>query len=123
MKQDIVSIVKSRKMLELDLPDWLQNLTADDITEYNFNVITLDNNGETPQHSTPKQTMAAYLFNDLRWGCKELASPPSVEEKFGDVTRKSNKLQVTFLFSKQTLDNLNIKDIIYGNYDNKEIPQ
>lgn len=123
MKQDIVGIVKSRKMLKLDLPGWLQYLTADDITEYNFYVITLDNNGKTPQHSTPKQTMAAYLFNDLRWGCKELAAPISVEEKFGDVTKKSNKLQVTFLFSKQTLSNLNINDVIYGNYDNKEIPQ
>ena len=123
MKQDIVGIVKSRKMLELDLPDWLQYLTADDITKYNFYVITLDNNGETERHSTPKQTMAGYLFNSFRWGCKKLATPPSVEKIFGDVTKKSNKLQVTFLFSKQTLDNLNINDIIYGNYDDKEIPQ
>ena len=123
MKHDIVGIVKSRKMLQLDLPDWLQNLKADDITKYNFYVITLDNNSETKQHSTPKQTMAGYLFNGFRWSCKELAAPPSVEKLFGDVTRKTNKLQVAFLFSKQNLDNLNINDIIYGDYDDKEIPQ
>jgi hypothetical protein len=123
MRQDIIGIIKSYQMLGLDLPDELQYLTADDIVKYNFYVVTLDNNGETPQHSTPKQTMAAYLFNDLRWGCKELAAPPSVEEQFGDVTKKNNKFQVTFLFSEQTLDNLNIEDVIDGNYYDKKIPR
>ncbi|MDR0320626.1 MAG: hypothetical protein LBI28_03915 [Treponema sp.] len=130
-KKEIIDIIKNQKMLGVNVPVELQNLEnkwknpkAKDIN-YNFYVITLDNNGETPQHSTPKQTMAAYLFKRKRWGCKELSPGPKVEEKFGDVTKKSNKkqLQVTFLFSKQTLKKLNINDVIYGNYDDKEIPQ
>jgi hypothetical protein len=128
-KKEIIDIIKSQKILGVNVPAELQNLEnewgnlkAEDI-KYNFYVITLDNNGETPQHSTPKQSMAAYLFKNKRWGCKELSSGSKVEEEFGDVTKKSNKLQVTFLFSKQTLDNLKIDDVIDGNYDDREIPQ
>jgi hypothetical protein len=127
--KEIIDIIKSLKMLGINVSDKLQNLEAKwesskagDI-KYNFYVITLDNNGKTILHSTPKQTMAAYLFKSKRWGCKELSPGPKVEEQFGDVTKKSNKLQVTFLFSKQILDNLNIDDIIDGDYEDKEIPQ
>jgi hypothetical protein len=127
--KEIIDIIKSLKMLGINVPDKLQNLEnewdilkAEDI-KYNFYVITLDNNGKTPQHGTPKQTMAAYLFKSKRWGCKELSPGPKVEEQFGDVTKKGNKLQVIFLFSKQTIDNLKINDVIDGNYDDEEIPQ
>jgi hypothetical protein len=122
-KKEIIGIIESQKMLGVNVPKELQNITADDITEYTFYVITLDNNGETPKHDTPKQTMAAYLFKDKRWGCNELSSNKKVEETFGDVTKKSNKLNVSFLFSKQTLDNLNIDDIINGNYDERILPE
>jgi hypothetical protein len=127
--KEIIDIVESQKMLGVHVPTELQNLEnewenskAENI-KYNFFIITLDNNGETPQSSTPKQTMAAYLFKSKRWGCKELSPGPKVEEKFGDVTNKDNGLQVTFLFSKKTLDNLKIDDVIDGNYDDKVIPQ
>jgi hypothetical protein len=128
-KKEIIDILKSLKMLDVNVPAELQNLEnewsslkVEDI-KYRFYVITLDNNGKTPWHSTPKQTMAAYLFKSKRWGCKELGKGPKVEDNFGNVTKKSNKLQVTFLFSKQTLDNLKINDVIDGNYDDKEIPR
>jgi hypothetical protein len=128
-KNEIIDIIKSQKMLGVNVPVKLQNLEKEwensktgDI-KYNFYVITLDNNGKTQQHNTPKQTMAAYLFKSKRWDCKKLSLKPKVEDEFGDVTRKSNKLQVTFLFSKQTLDNLNIDDVIDGSYDDTEIPQ
>jgi hypothetical protein len=128
-KKEIIDIIKSQEMLGVHMPVELRNLEkewenpkAGEI-KYDFYVITLDNNSETPKHDTPKQTMAAYLFKSKRWGCKKLARGPKVEEIFGDVTKKGNKLQVTFLFSKQTLDNLKIDDVIDGNYDDTEIPQ
>lgn len=123
-KKEIVEIIKSQEMIGVNIPDKLKNLETKYITGYEFYVIILDNNSETERHSTPKQTMAAYLFKEKRWGCKKLPKKAiCVEEKFGDVTNKSNKLQVSFLFSKQTLANLNINDIIDGAYDDKEIRQ
>jgi hypothetical protein len=121
--KEIVNIIESQIALGINVPEELQNVTANDITKYEFYVITLDNNGETSQHSTPKQTMAAYLFKDKRWGCKELSPGQKVEETFGDVTNKNNELNVSFLFSKKTLDNLNINDIIDGNYDERILPE
>jgi len=128
-KKEIIGIIESQKMLGIYVPAELRKLEKEweciktEEIKYGFYVITLDNNGKTPQHSTPKQTMAAYLFESKRWGCKELSPGIKVEEKFGDVTSKRNKLQVTFLFSRQTLDNLNINDIIDGSYDDMENPQ
>jgi hypothetical protein len=127
--KEIIDIIESQKMLDIKVPDELQNLENEwkslktDDKKYSFYVITLDNNGKTPRHNTPKQTMAAYLFESKRWGRTRLSSGPKIEEEFGDVTKKSNKLQVTFLFSQKTLDNLDIDDVIDGNYDDREIPQ
>jgi hypothetical protein len=121
-KKEIADIIESYKMLGVNVPKKLQNVTPNDITGPEFYVITLDNNGKTLKHDIPKQTMAAYLFKDKRWGCKELSPGPKVEEKFGDVTKKTNKLNVAFLFSQQKLGNLNINDIIDGNYDERILP-
>jgi hypothetical protein len=125
--KEIIDIINSQNNLGVSIPDELLDLgykwENEENIIYNFYVITLDNNGETPKHSTPKQTMAAYLFKNKRWNCNELSNGPKIEEKYGDVTKKNNKLQVTFLFSNQTLDNLDINDIIDGNYDDKEIPR
>ena len=58
----------------------------------------------------------------LRWGCKRLTSKDSVEEMFGDITKKDNKFFATFLFSKATLENIAITDIIDGDYDERIEP-
>nr|WP_320120392.1 hypothetical protein [uncultured Marinifilum sp.] len=66
--------------------------------------------------------MAGYLFENKKWKCKKLSSKPFIEANFGDITKKNNKFQATFLFSKATLDNMEIKDIIDGDYDERIIP-
>jgi hypothetical protein len=68
--------------------------------------------------------MAGYIFNEKNsWGCKRLSTKESVESKYGDVTRKNNKFYATFLFSKQTLGNIKINDIIdIEQYDDKVLP-
>lgn len=110
-KQEVYEIIESQKMLEIAVPDELKNLQIKDIDGYKFYVITLNNNSEIENGSTPKQTMSGYLFNDKRWNCRRL-STQTVQNYFGDVTVKSNSLHVNFLFSTQTHSNLTINDII-----------
>ena len=119
-RQEIIDIIQSQKELGIpvpfDLPDKEILLTPE------FYFITLDNNKEkgNDKASTPKQSLSGYLFNDGRWDCKDLSSK-RVEPIFGDVTKKDNKIHVTFLFSTATLENGEIEkitDIIeYDNYD------
>jgi hypothetical protein len=84
--------------------------------------VILKGNNAKENASTPKQTMAGYLFNDKRWGCKKITTKDSVEKIFGDITRKDNSFFATFLFSKATLDNIGITDIIDGDYDERILP-
>jgi hypothetical protein len=122
-KKEIADIIESYKRLGVNIPKELQNVTPDNIiAEPEFYVIILDNNSKTLQGSTPKQSMSGYLFNDKRWGCKRLSTKPRVQTTFGDVSNTTNKPKVTFLFSTQTLGNLNIDDIIDGNYDERILP-
>jgi hypothetical protein len=116
-KQEVYDIIESKRMLEIDIPDELKNLQIKDIEGYKFYVITLNNNSEKENGSTPKQTMSGYLFNDKRWNCRRL-STKTVQANFGDVTDKSNSLHVNFLFSTQTLTSLTINDIVeHGDYE------
>ena len=122
LKQEIIEILKSQKNLDINIPFALPNL--DDISlKPDFYFITLDNNAKTNTESTPKQTMAGYLFKNLRWGCKVLSKKDSVETDFGDITKKSNKFHATFLFSRETLDNIKINDIIDGDYEERILPE
>jgi hypothetical protein len=119
LKQEIIEIVKSQKELGISVPfEFSEEL---DILTPEFYFITLDNNANE-NASTPKQTMAGYLFNDKRWGCRKLTTKDSVEKIFGDITRKDNRFFATFLFSKATLDNIGITDIIDGDYDERILP-
>jgi hypothetical protein len=110
-KQEVKEIIECQKMLEVNIPKELENLKIEDIEGYKFYVITLDNNAESENGSTPKQTMAGYLFNDYRWNCKKISNK-TVQTSFGDVTDIDNSIHVNFLFSTQTLDNLSINDIL-----------
>ncbi|MDP3451640.1 MAG: hypothetical protein Q8R90_01685, partial [Bacteroidales bacterium] len=110
-KQEVKDIIESQKMLGIIIPKELINLEIEDIGSYEFYIITLNNNAEKENGSTPKQTMAGYLFNDKRWNCKK-TSVKTVETSFGDVLNKSNAIHVNFLFSKQSLKNLTINDIL-----------
>jgi len=120
LKQEIIEILNSQKNLGINIPFELPNL--EDILQPDFYFITLDNNAKTKNASTPKQTMAGYLFKDHRWGCKRLSTKHCVENDFGDITKTNNKFHATFLFSIATLDNVKINDIIDGDYDERILP-
>lgn len=120
LKQEIIEIVKSQKELGIAVP--FETPEESDILKPEFFFITLNNNAEKEKASTPMQTMAGYLFNDKRWGCKKLTTKNSVEKMFGDITKKDNKFFATFLFSKATLENIGITDIIDGTYNERILP-
>ena len=119
LKSEIIEILQSLKYLK-SLPFKVPN--ENELVHPEFYFITLDNNAKTKKASTPKQTMAGYLFKDYRWGCKRLSTKYCVENDFGDITKKSNKFHATFLFSKETLNHIKINDIIDGNYDERILP-
>ena len=121
LKHEILEIVKSR--IDLGVSCFTEGPKTNELLAPEFYFITLDNNAESIRGTTPKQSMAGYLFNKKgRWGSKRL-STKRVEPDFGDVTKKSNKFHATFLFSNSTNVNLSIKDIIDGEYDEKIYPQ
>ena len=120
LKNEIIEIIKSQIELGISVP--IELPTEKDVLSPEFYFITLDNNAKE-NSSTPKQTMAGYLFNDKRWGCKKLTTKDSVESKYGDITRKDTEFYATFMFSKATIDNLAITDIIDGSYDEKIVPK
>ncbi len=123
IKSEIIEIIKSLKYLDPDTPinEPLQEELFEPEPEYFF--ITIDNNSKEATGITPKQTMAGYLFSKKRWECKKLSKQDSVETEFGDITKKNSKICATFLFSKATLDTLEINDIIDGKYDERIIPE
>lgn len=121
LKNEIIEIIKSQIELGIAVPFELPS--EKDVLSPDFYFITLDNNAGKENGSTPKQTMAGYLFEEPRWGCKRLSSKDSVECKFGDITKKENKFHATFLFSKATLKNIEITDIIDGSYDERIVPK
>jgi len=121
LKKEMINIIKSQKELGITVPFELPKEVNVLTPEFYF--ITLDNNAKKENASTPKQTMAGYLFKDRRWGCKKLSTKYCVETKFGDITKKENKFHATFLFSKATLKNLKITDLIDGAYDEKIVPE
>ena len=131
LRQEIIEIVKSLKELGIAVP--FETPEKSDILKPEFFFITLNNNAEKQNASTPMQTMAGYLFskkylqkNPLKeklWKCKRFSSKDIVESKFGDITKKDNIFSATFLFSKATLENIGITDIIDGTYDDRILPE
>ena len=121
LQYEITKIVRSLK--DIDIPVPFETPEVEDLLKPEFFFITLNNNAKE-NASTPKQTMAGYLFNKPRWGCKKLTTKESVEKRICDITRKENKFYATFLFSKQILGNIMINDIIdFEQYDDIELPK
>jgi len=112
LQREIIDIFTSLKNLGIKVPFELDS--KDNLLEPEFFFITLDNNKNSDNGSTPKQTMSGYLFEDGRWECKKI-STKTVESEFGDITDKSNNFNATFLFSTENfVDNneITIADII-----------
>lgn len=100
------------------MPKNLRNLRKDAFAALPvFYVLTVDNNPVSVGATTPKQTMAAYLFtpgspNYLAWGCKRPAIE-NVQDKYGiDVLDATSGLPVTFIFSRKDVSKLMVKDIL-----------
>ena len=122
-KHEAIDEINTLIQLGVSVPIELHSLKETDLAKCpEFYVVTLNNNPKSKNASTPKQTMAGYLFSTRRWDCKKL-SQRTVEAKFGDVTNKKNDITVTFLFSKETLDNLSIDDIIDSDKYERENPK
>ena len=123
LKGEIIDIIKSQKLLGIDVPFELSS-AEDLLSPPEFYFITMNNNPDPENENacTPKQTMAGYLFKDKRWDCKRLSKEKCVEKDFGDITKKENGFHATFLFSKATHKNIEITDIIDGKYDEIIIP-
>lgn len=114
LKQEMIDIVESLRYLEIAIP-FETPVEKEEILSPEFYFITLDNNAATENASTPRQTMSGYLFDDRRWDCKRLSSK-RVQPSFGDITKKDNEFYAIFKFSEATLENLDIADIIDGEY-------
>jgi len=123
LKQEIVNIIESLYNIGVKIPFNIPELSSI-LPDPDFYFITL-NNAKKGKASTPKQSMGGYLFNDKRWGTKKfIKNKPSIQSKFGDVTKKSSKFYATFLFSEENLEKgITINDIINGDYDERIIPE
>lgn len=118
LKPEIVSIIEKLGMLGVDVPSSLKDLKNEDIaTEPEFYFVVLNNNPSGGRSkNTPKQTTSGYLFNDKKWGCKIISK--SVKEK-GDyyaLIENDKSFKPVFLFSKATLPDLQIRDILNRKY-------
>lgn len=121
-KQEIIQIISGLESLGVKTPASYNNICVADFTDDPaFYFITLDNNADKINASTPRQTCAGYLFNSYKWACKRI-SKNNIEQEYGDITdSKNSRLYVKFLFSEQKLNNLTINDIIDGQYDEVDI--
>jgi hypothetical protein len=120
LRREIIDIIESQIALGIGVPFELPS--EGDLLVPEFFFITLNNNAEVENGSTPKQTMSGYLFNDKRWDCKKISTKDRAETLYGDVTNKDNAFTATFLFSEQKNGQITIDNIIDGKYNEKMLP-
>lgn len=119
-KEEAISILQALPKIGVDVPMELQLIQEQDIDNKPiFAIITLDNNLDEKKH-TPKMTMGAYLFNDHRWGENRKSSELENGDYF-DLINHDKSFQPIFLFGKQTLPKIGIRDILDESYYDKEI--
>ena len=122
LKSELVSIIERLGELGVDLPLSLQKLREENIAPNPlFHIIVLNNNGESEKDSTPKQTISGYLFNDKRWECKKISTLIKKEGDYFELINNDKSFPLTLLFSKSTLPNLGISDILSDKFYDKEI--
>lgn len=112
LKEEIVSIINALDKVGVSIPSELNGITEKDIDpKPGFYFVTLDNNS-CDNESTPKQTMSGYLFSDHRWGCKRISTLVNKEGDYYQLTKNDKDFSPVFLFSKEKLPNIGIKDIL-----------
>lgn len=121
MCTDICNILEAYNALGISLPVTLKNVKKEMFAPVpEFYIMTMDNNAASSRGTTPKQTMAAYLFSpDSRsykeWDCRHPARQ-NVQNLLGiNVLDATSALPVTFVFSKQGVGNIHITDILEDN--------
>lgn len=118
LKPEIISIIDKLSLLGIDVPESFKSISCENINpEPEFYFITLNNNSESPSGNTPKQTMGGYLFADKTiWGTNRLSSWIKKEGDYFELIEHCKSFKPVFLFSKATLSNLNICDILDRKY-------
>ena len=122
LKPEIVSIIEKVQLLGVEVPNALRNIKIGDIaSKPEFYFITLNNNPDEKSNNTPKQTMSGYLFGDKRWECNRLSSLIKKEGDYFDLIDYDKAFRPVFLFSKATLPDIQMKDILDRTYYDVEI--
>ncbi len=113
---DICNILAAYDALDIQLPDTFKKISREQFAPWpEFYMMTLDNNAPTGG-LLPKQAMASYLFSPSSseyqaWDGR--LTRPNVQDLSGiNVLDASSQLPVTFVFSKQTITNLHVDDIL-----------
>lgn len=113
LKKEVISMIRKQSLLGVPVPKALDDLTEEKIADQPaYFIITLNNNPICDGGSTPKQTMSGYLFKDKRWGCKRVSRWVNKEGDYFSLIGNDDSFVAQFLFSKGTLPNLGISDII-----------
>lgn len=121
LKREIILIINGLEAVGIPIPRELTDIQEDSLApEPEFYIITLDNNAQSPRHSTPKMKMGARLFKNNRWGTKQFSSCLEKGNYFHLIENDLN-FNLTFLFSKATLPELGIQDIIDDKQYEREI--
>ena len=117
LKPELVSIINKLVMLGVNVPSSLKGLKGEDIaTEPEFYFVVLNNNPRGRSKNLPKQTTSGYLFNDKRWDCKKISKSVTEEGDYYVLINNDNSFKPVFLFSKATLPDLQIRDILDNKY-------
>ncbi|MBR4389912.1 MAG: hypothetical protein IKT00_12115 [Prevotella sp.] len=122
LKPEIITIIHKLHILGVDVPESLRNVSIENFaSEPEFYFITLNDNPDGNSNNTPKQTMSGYLFSDKRWKCNRLSSLIKKEGDYFDMIEHNSTFRPVFLFSKATLPDIQIKDILDRTYYDVEI--
>lgn len=129
LKSEIVGILKKQKELRVGVPKEFDDIKKQDVLDIpKIYVITLDNNKDSTEGSTPKMKMGGYLFKDKKkWNSPKVADNVlnDKSKKYYDFESSIEKIKPTFLFSKAKLVsgrlNKPITDILAeNNYEDVE---
>lgn len=117
LKTELIDIIQSLSELGLYIPNEIRDLKAEELADApTYYFITLDNNRETKRHSTPQMSMSGYLFDNKLWGCKRVSDAVYNEGDCYSLITKDKNFNPIFLFSKATLENMDvIDDIVNSN--------
>jgi len=124
LQREVLSMLEKQRLLGVAIPDELGTIDIQDLSglpEYYF--VTLNNNPEKVNGSTPKRTMSGYLFKDKKWDCRRVSKWVKKEGDYFDIIHHDESFNPYFLFSEKCLPDFLISDIINDDsYDVETIP-